>query len=62
MLRQDDRDLRVKILALSQSEAKGLGIGKNTLHYLREKATGEASFKVYGNADRRLKTVSSSLT
>ena len=31
--RTDDVDLRRRILSLSQSEAKGLGIAKSTLHY-----------------------------
>lgn len=33
LLKHDDRELRRKILALTQSDAKELGIGKSTLHY-----------------------------
>ena len=36
--RTDDADLRRRILSLSQSEARGLGIAKSTLHYLRKRA------------------------
>jgi hypothetical protein len=35
LLRPDDHEPRRKILALTQPEAKGLGIGRSTLHYLR---------------------------
>jgi hypothetical protein len=35
--RRDDRELRRRILSLSQSEAQRLGIGRSTLHYLRRK-------------------------
>jgi hypothetical protein len=44
--RQDDRELRRKILAFTQSEAKELGIGKSTLHYLRKNALNERGFMV----------------
>jgi hypothetical protein len=39
--RQDTRELRNKILALTASKAKRRGIGKNTLHYLRKKSKEE---------------------
>jgi len=45
--RRDDREIRRRILALSQSEAEKLGIGKSTLHYLRENAKDRCSFKLY---------------
>ena len=44
--RQDNRELRAKILALTQSEAKQLGIGKSTLHYLRWNAK-RTRFRIY---------------
>jgi CRISPR-associated protein Cas1 len=34
--RSDTRELRRRILGMSQSEAHKLGIGKSTLHYLRD--------------------------
>jgi CRISPR-associated protein Cas1 len=46
----DSWELRKRILSLSQSEARRLGIGKSTLHYLRKKARGtggSASTRVF---------------
>lgn len=43
---QDDKYVRKRILGLSQPEARRLGIGKGTLHYLRNKARGERSFVI----------------
>jgi hypothetical protein len=45
--RRDDRELRSKILALTQAEAKQLGIGKSTLHYLRQHAQSLKPLNVY---------------
>jgi len=45
--RSDTRDLRRKILELTQTEARNLGIGKSTLHYLRKNAYNDLSFQVY---------------
>lgn len=36
--RRDSRELRAKILTLTASQARELGIGKSTLHYLRQRA------------------------
>jgi CRISPR-associated protein Cas1 len=47
LARIDSKALRCRILSLSKSEAKKLGIGKSTLHYLRKRAGSERSFKVY---------------
>jgi hypothetical protein len=44
--RNDDREMRAKVLALIASQAKQLGIGKSTLHYLRKKAESNDSFGV----------------
>jgi CRISPR-associated protein Cas1 len=52
----DTRELRKKILALSQSEAYKLGIGKSTLHYLRKKASDSTrSFRTYRKVQKRLR-------
>ena len=53
----DNRELRSKILALTQSDATGLGIGKSTLHYLRKNARAERSFRVYGKVREKLQPV-----
>jgi CRISPR-associated protein Cas1 len=54
LLRHDDRELRGKILALTQSETKRLGIGKSTLHYLRKKSSNEREFTVREKVRDRL--------
>ncbi len=54
LLRTDDRELRRRILNLSQSEAEKLGIGKSTLHYLRRKARSVTSFRTYAPAREKL--------
>lgn len=52
--RMDSSELRNRILSLSQSEAKRLGIGKSTLHYLRKKSGSDRTFRVYGKVINRL--------
>jgi len=54
LARADDRELRRRILSLSQSEAEKLGIGKSTLHYLRKNAAGDFSFKLHRNIRDKL--------
>ena len=54
--RTDDVDLRRRILSLSQSEAKGLGIAKSTLHYLRKRAKTNRSLQTYGRLRSRLES------
>jgi CRISPR-associated protein Cas1 len=51
----DDQELRRRILILSQSEAKKLGIGKSTLHYLRKSAQSGRSFRIQARLKGRLK-------
>jgi hypothetical protein len=53
----DDREIRAKILALTASEAKGRGIGKSTLHYLRRNASNN-NVHVYHKTRARLKAKS----
>jgi CRISPR-associated protein Cas1 len=52
--RTDSRAIREVILTLTQSEASELGIGKSTLHYLREKAREPSSFRLYEHVRRKL--------
>jgi len=52
--RTDTQDLRNRILALTQVEARKLGIGKSTLHHLRRNARGDRSFVVYENVHQKL--------
>jgi len=43
--RSDTRDLRERILSLSASEARRLGLGKSTVHYLKKHALDRKPFK-----------------
>ncbi len=52
--RQDDRELRTRILTLTSTQAKQFGIGKSTLHYLRRNAKGERTFRVYGKVRQQI--------
>jgi hypothetical protein len=53
--RTDEKELRKRILTISQSEAQKLGIGKSALHYLRKQSRSERAFKVYGRIYERLR-------
>ncbi|MGA8903750.1 MAG: hypothetical protein WB661_01935 [Candidatus Bathyarchaeia archaeon] len=46
--------MRAKILALTASQAKQLGVGKSMFHYLRQNAKRSKSFRVYEKVRRRL--------
>ncbi len=52
--RQDSRELRSKILALTQSQARQLGIGKSTLYYLRRNARMRRPIVVYSKLLEKL--------
>ncbi|MGP8068994.1 MAG: CRISPR-associated endonuclease Cas1 [Candidatus Bathyarchaeia archaeon] len=52
--RSDTKQLRDKILSLSSSEARHLGIPKQSLHDLRTKARSEKPFKLYRETRQRL--------
>jgi CRISPR-associated protein Cas1 len=52
----DDRQLLHRILSLSQSDGRRIGIGRSTLHYLRKNAKSKRPFKVYGKTLERLET------
>ena len=53
--RSETRVLREKILNLSITEAKTLGLGKSTVHYLRKRAREKKPFSVYAPVLARLK-------
>jgi CRISPR-associated protein Cas1 len=55
--RSDSRQLREKILSLSQSESRKLGIGKSTFHYLCRNARSHRSFRVYRKVRKRIQPV-----
>jgi len=52
--RTDDHELRRQILKLSHSNARKLGIGKSTLHYLRRNASADRPFQVYHRTLQKL--------
>jgi hypothetical protein len=52
--RFDGQELRERINSLTSDEARKLGVGKSTLHYLRKKACSESSFQVYGKVHEKL--------
>lgn len=52
--RIDTQDLRKRILELTQTEARKLGIGKSTLHYMRKNAERNQPFRIYEVITRRL--------
>ena len=54
LLRTDDQELRKRILDLSQSQARKLGVGRSTLHHLRQKARNRTTFKVYERTREKL--------
>jgi CRISPR-associated protein Cas1 len=52
--RTDASILRSRILKLKQRDASKRGIGKSTLHYLRQKARNERPFMLYGKVRVKL--------
>jgi len=54
LVRDDNSELRTRVLALTQSEARSRGIGKSTLHYLRKNAQSKRSFKTYRKVQCKL--------
>jgi len=55
LARDDTLAMRQRMLELTQKEAQGLGISKNTLHYLRRNAKSEKSFRIYSKVALRLR-------
>ena len=52
--RQDTRELRGRILALTQSEARKVGIGKSALRYLRNRARSYRRLRTYARLSQRI--------
>ncbi len=50
--KHDDRKMRARILALTASQARQLGIARSTLHHLRRQARGD--FTIYSKTRQRL--------
>lgn len=47
-------ELRARILSLGHSEARQLGVGKSTLHYLKSRAGTKRRFMVYRKIQAKL--------
>ena len=52
--RRDSKGVRERILSLSASEARKLGLGKSTVHYLKKHARDRRPFKIYRNVAQKL--------
>ena len=52
--RKDNLEMRAKLLALTTSQAKEVGIGSSTLHYLRKNARSPNSFRTYRKVQVKL--------
>jgi CRISPR-associated protein Cas1 len=57
LIRTDNRELRRRILGLSESEARRLGIIRSTFYQLRQKARSARSFLTYKKIESRLEPV-----
>jgi len=55
LVRSDSREPRDRILSLSASEARRLGISKSTLHYLKKHARDRKPFKIYQKVSEKLR-------
>jgi CRISPR-associated protein Cas1 len=58
--RIENKELRRRILTMSQSEAREIGIGKSTLHYLRGNLGSKGTPRVYRRTRERLIRASNS--
>jgi CRISPR-associated protein Cas1 len=56
-VRLDSSNLRNKILSITQQEATKAGIGKGTLHYLRQNAHDPKCFRTYMSVLSRLEAL-----
>ncbi|MCX6659516.1 MAG: hypothetical protein NTX81_03955 [Candidatus Bathyarchaeota archaeon] len=52
--RMDSKELRYKILSLSASDAKRLGISRNTLWYLKRRAQEKKPLRAYSKTSRKI--------
>ena len=55
LVRSDSIELRTRILGLSSKEARELGIGQSTLHYLRKHARSPTPFMIYRPVSQKLR-------
>ena len=58
--RSDTQKLQRRILQLTQKEAKELGIGRSTLHYLRRRTRDQGLFRIYRSNLEKLVTYNDS--
>lgn len=55
--RDDDRELRATIPALTSVQAKQLDVGKSTFHHVRRHARSDRSFRTYAKLRHKLRRV-----
>jgi len=53
--RSDSKELRERILSLSPSEARRVGLDKSTVHYLKKHARDRKPFKIYRKVSEKLR-------
>ena len=58
LAKTEDREVRGRILSLSQSEAQELEIEKSTLHYVRKRARDHCCFRLYTRTKKRVQSES----
>jgi len=56
--RSDSLDMRRRILSITQEDARRLGVGRSTLHYLRKHALDERSFRVNRSVNKKIEIAS----
>jgi hypothetical protein len=55
LARIDDREVRKRILAVSETEARRSGIRRSTYYHLRRNSRNDRSFKVYKKTRMKLR-------
>ena len=55
--RTDSQELRTKILSLPSKDARSVGIGKSTLHYLRENSGSRGTFLIQDKTRKKLEAL-----
>ena len=58
LVRSNSRELHERVLGLSASEARRLGLGKSTIHYLKKCACDRKPFKIYDKVRSKLQSFS----
>lgn len=57
LVRSDSRELRKRILELTQKEARELGLSRSTVHYLKKQVGDSRPFRIYKPVLRKLQKI-----